>query len=122
MDDSVEAVDGDIVLKIKKFLVDYEENEICVSCPQNFIYAFSDTVGEGKVPNRGKSVIDLSAGEVPVPTATGDVILLDSDGKIRMQYVVSDHDPDVEDGTRGTMDVTLTISKTAGFFALGFPD
>ena len=44
---SVEAVDGDIVLKFKKFPVEEGENEISVSGPQKFIYAFSDTVGEG---------------------------------------------------------------------------
>ena len=46
-----------------------------------------------------KSVIGLITGEVPAPPPTGnDVlidsdILLDSDGKIRMQYAVSDPDP-----------------------------
>ena len=77
------------------------------------IYAFSDTVGEGHGLNRGKSVIFLSTGDVPVPPATGNGILLDSDilldigGKIWMQYVVSDTDPDVGYGTQETMGVTL---------------
>ena len=39
-----------------------------------------------------------------------------------MQYVVSDTDPDVGDGTQGTMDVTFTASDTAGFVGLGFTD
>ena len=42
-----------------------------------------------------KSVICLSTGEVPAPPETGNDILLGSDGKIQMQYVVSDPDPDV---------------------------
>ena len=67
-------------------------------------------------------MIDLSAGEVPAPPATANAILLDSDGKIWMQYVVSDPDPDVGDGTRGTTAVTLTASDTVGFLALGLPD
>ena len=46
MDASVEAVDGDIVLKFKKFLVEEVENETSVSGTQNFIYTISDTVGE----------------------------------------------------------------------------
>ena len=45
MDASVESVDGDIVLKFKKFLVEEGENDIIVDGPQNFIYAYSDTVG-----------------------------------------------------------------------------
>ena len=45
MDDSVEVVDGNIVLKFKKFLVEKGENEISAS--QNSIYTFYDTVGEG---------------------------------------------------------------------------
>ena len=49
-------------------------------------------------------------------------MLIDSDGKIQMHYVVSDTDPDVGYGTRGTMAVTLTASDTAGFVALGFLD
>ena len=39
-----------------------------------------------------------------------------------MQYVVSDHDPDVRYGTRVTMAVTLTASNTYGFVVLGLPD
>ena len=103
MDASSKAVDGDIVLELKKFLVEEGENEISVSGPQNFICAYADTVGEGHGSNRDKSGIDLSTGEVPAPSATGNCILLDSDGKIRMQYYL---DPVVGDGTRGTMAVT----------------
>ena len=70
--------------------------------------------------NRGKSVIDLSTGAVPAPPETGNAILLDSDiltysdNKIRIQYVVSDPDPDVGDGTRGTLAVTLTARDISG--------
>ena len=118
MDTSVEAVDGDIVLKYKKFLVKEGENGISVS--QNFIYAFADTVGERHGSNMGKAVIDLSIVEVPVAPAIGNNILLDSDilfdigGKIWMQYVVSDPDPDVGYGKHKTMGVTLTASEKGG--------
>ena len=61
-DASVEAVDGDIVLKFKKFLVEEGGNDIIVDGLQNFIYAFADTVGEGHGSNRGKAVINLSSG------------------------------------------------------------
>ena len=44
MEASIEYIDGDIVLKFKKFLVEEGENEISFS--QNFIYSYSDTVGE----------------------------------------------------------------------------
>ena len=104
MDASVEDVDGGIALKINNFLVAEGENEIRIS--QKFIYAFSDTVGEGNVPNRGKAVIDLITGRVLAPPSTGNDILLDSDisidsyGKICMQYVVSDTEPDVEVGQK----------------------
>ena len=40
IDEYVEAVDGDIVLKFKKFLVDDGGNDIIFCSPQNFIYAF----------------------------------------------------------------------------------
>ena len=110
MDASVEALDGEIVQKFKKLPLDYEENKICVSVPQNFIYACSDTVGEVYCSNRGKVVIDLSIGEVPEPTETWNDILLDIDGKIWMHYAVSDPDPGVVDETQGTMVVTLTTS------------
>ena len=66
-------------------------------------------------------MVDLSTGEVPAPSEIGNDILLYSDGKIRMQNVVSDPEPDAGDGTRGTMAVTLTASDTSGFVALGFP-
>ena len=59
---------------------------------------------------------------MPEIPSTGNDILIDSDRKIRMQYVVSNPDPDVGDGTRGTMDVTLTESDTLGFLTPGFPD
>ena len=98
MDSYVEALYGDIVLKFKRLLVEEEDNEISVSGPQTFTYAFSDTVGEGHGSNRGKSVIDISTGQVPEPPANGNDILLDSDGKIQIQYVVSDPDLDVGDG------------------------
>ena len=62
MDASVEAIDGDIVLKFKKFLLEQGQgvNDIIVDGPQNFIYAFSDIVGEGQGSNRGKYVINIS--------------------------------------------------------------
>ena len=59
---SVEAVDGDMVLKFKKFLVEDGENVILVDGPQKFVYAFSDTVSEVYGSNRGKAVINLSSG------------------------------------------------------------
>ena len=60
MDVSVEAVDSDIVLKLKKFLVEEGGNDNIVDGPQNFIYAFADTVGEGYGSDRGKSTINIS--------------------------------------------------------------
>ena len=102
MDVSVKAVDDEIVPNSKKFVLEERENERSVI--QNFIVTFSDTVYEGHGPNRGKAGIGLSTGEVPVPTATGNYILfaidilLGSYGKIRMQYVISDPDPDTGDG------------------------
>ena len=77
MDASVEAVDGDMILRFKNFLLEEGDNEISIS--QNFIYAFTDTVSEGNVSNRGNTVIDLITGEVKVPPATGNGILLYSD-------------------------------------------
>ena len=65
-------------------------------------------------------MIDFSTGEVSVTPATGNDILLDSDiildsnGKIRMHYVVSDPDPDVGYGKHKTMGVTLTASEKGG--------
>ena len=59
MDASVEAVDGDIVNKFKKFLVEEGGNGIIVDGPQNFICAFSGTIDEGHGSNRGKYVINL---------------------------------------------------------------
>ena len=59
MDDSVEAVDSEIVLKFNKFLLQEGGGDIIVSGPQNFIYEFADTVGEVHGSNRGKVVIPL---------------------------------------------------------------
>ena len=74
-------------------------------------------------------MIDLSTGgkaldpekDVPVPAlaATGNDVLLDSEFKMLMQYVVFDPDSDVGYGKRGTISVTLTASDTSGFVALG---
>ena len=47
MDASVETLDGEILLKFKKLLVEEGENEIIVNDHQKFIYGFSDTVCEG---------------------------------------------------------------------------
>ena len=47
MDAYFEAVDGDIVVKFKNFLVEEGENEISFS--QNFIYVFDDNVYEGSM-------------------------------------------------------------------------
>ena len=65
-------------------------------------------------------MIDLSTREVKSTTESMNAIilysdiLLDSDGKIWMQYVVSDPDPDVGYGTSKTMGVTLTASEKGG--------
>ena len=40
-------------------------------------------------------MIDISTGEVSAPPAPGNDILLDSDGTIMIQYVVSDPDPNI---------------------------
>ena len=58
---------------------------------------------------------------MPEPPETGNDILLDSDGKIWMQFVVSDPEPDIGDGKRGAMSVTLSSSYTEGFLVIGFP-
>ena len=58
----VEAVDSDIVLKFKKFLVEEGENDMIFDAPQNFIYVFSGTVGEGHGSNRGKYIIIIISG------------------------------------------------------------
>ena len=34
-------------------------NDIIYNDPQNFIYAFSDTIGEGRGSNRAKTVINI---------------------------------------------------------------
>ena len=85
MKPSVEAVDGDTVLKFQKFLVEEADNEISISVTQNFIYAFSDTVGEVHGSNRGKTAIYLTTGEVQVRPENWNCIILDSDGKNWMQ-------------------------------------
>ena len=64
MDYYIEAVDGDIVIKFKKFLVEEGQNDIIADGPQNFNYSFSDTVGEGHGSNRGKAIINLSSGGI----------------------------------------------------------
>ena len=61
MDASVQDLDGYIVLKFKKFLVEEGVNDIIVDGTQNFIYAFADTFGEGHGSNRGKYVNNLSS-------------------------------------------------------------
>ena len=50
------------MLKFNKFLVKAGDNEIIFGGPHNFIYAFSDTVGEGHGSNREKAVINISLG------------------------------------------------------------
>ena len=62
MDASIEAVDGEIVLRFNKFLVEESVNDIIFDGPQNFIYEFSDTVGEGHGANRGVAVINIVSG------------------------------------------------------------
>ena len=62
MDAYFEAVDGDIVIKFKKLLVEEGVNHIIVDGPQNVIYTFSGTFGKGHGSNRVKSVINLSLG------------------------------------------------------------
>ena len=63
MDASVETVDGDIVFKFKKLLVEEGENDIFVDIPQNFIYEFATTIAEVHGPNRYKSVMSISSCE-----------------------------------------------------------
>ena len=62
MNASDESVDHDIVLKFKKFLVEEGWNDIIFNGPQNFIYVFADTSGEGHSSNRGKAVINIISG------------------------------------------------------------
>ena len=65
-------------------------------------------------------MIYLSTGEVPAPPETRNNILFESDiliysdGKIWMQYIVSDTNPNIGDGTRGNMGVTLNASNKGG--------
>ena len=125
MDASVEALYGEILLKFKKFVLEEGGNEISVS--QNFIHAFSDTVGELHGSNRCNTVIGLSTVEVPAPPATDNDILLDSDipldsdQKTQIQHVVYDTDPDFGDSTLETMGDTLNGSDKGGGVYLGFP-
>ena len=70
MDDSVEALYGDIVLKFKNFLLEEGINDIIVDGPQNFIYEFSGNTGEGHGSKRGKSVINLSLGGISKVSGT----------------------------------------------------
>ena len=121
MEASIEAVDGDIVLKFKKFLVEEGENKISVNVPQKFTYAFVDTFGEEHGSNRDKALIELNTGEVLVRTETGNDIIIYSDGKFRMQYVVSNTDSDIRYETQETMDDNLTASNISGFVTLGLP-
>ena len=67
-------------------------------------------------------MIELSIREFTDYPSTGHGILLDSNGKIRMHYVVSDPDPDIEEGTRGIIAVTLTAGNKSWFVALVSPD
>ena len=76
MDASVKALDGEILLKLKKFVLEEGGNEISVS--QNFIHAFSDTIGDGHGAKKCKTVIGLSTGEVSAPSETGNELLLHS--------------------------------------------
>ena len=62
MDSYVEAVDCDKVLNFKKLLLEEGGNDIIFNGPDNFIYAFYDTFGEGRGSNRGKYVIGFSLG------------------------------------------------------------
>ena len=62
MDASVEAADGDIVLKFNSFLVQECGNYIIVYGTHIFIYAFAYTVDEGNVSNSGKYIINLNLG------------------------------------------------------------
>ena len=59
MDDSVEAVDGEIVPKLKRFLLEEGENEIIVIGPQNFIYAFSKTIDKEMVKTWKNKLLTL---------------------------------------------------------------
>ena len=64
MDDSVEVLYSDIVLKFNNFLVEKGGNEIIFNGTQNFIYAFADTFGESNGSRRGKDVINISLGGI----------------------------------------------------------
>ena len=64
----------------------------------------------------------LRTGKAPEPPETGNDIILGSDGKFWMQYVVYDPDPDAGYGTRGNMSITLIASETLGVLDLGLPD
>ena len=65
MDDSIEAVYGNIVIKFRKFLVEKGVNVIIVDGYYNLIYAFADTVGEVHGSNCGKMLLILAQVEPP---------------------------------------------------------
>ena len=67
-------------------------------------------------------MIEIIPEKLPVPPTTGNDTLLDSGGKMWIQYFVSDPDLNVGDRIQGTMTVTLIASNTTGFVYLGFPD
>ena len=67
-------------------------------------------------------MIGLGTGELRETPETGNDILIDIYGKIRIQYVVYDPEPDVRHGEWGTMDVTLSASDASGFVDLGLYD
>ena len=65
MNASIEAVDGDIVLKLNNFLLEEGGGYIIANGPQNFIYAFSYTYGEGHGSNRENILLLLAWVEPP---------------------------------------------------------
>ena len=62
MDASIDAKDCDIALKLKKFIIEERWNDIIVDGPQNYIYTFTDTFGEGGGSHMGKDDINLILG------------------------------------------------------------
>ena len=77
MDTSVQALDGDIVIKFKKFLVEDRENDMIVDGNQKVIYAFAYTVNEETDSNRGKSVINIISGGTSKVSDSNQVKWLD---------------------------------------------
>ena len=61
---SIDSIYVDIVLNLNKFQVEEGEKDIIVDGPQNFIYAFYDTVGKGHDSNRGNAVINIISGGI----------------------------------------------------------